>query len=339
MNYIDLSKLPVSDAKQVINIIGLNSDGGIIKAENDTYTKDEVDEKLSKVEVDLTGYATEQWVRRQGYVTDFDVNDYVGNEIGQVEERFNDYYTKVEVDELVANGGGGATELIVYDAENFTVRDLFKIHTEYTEGKNVIFFRDGVEYCTITNFFYKNLESNETEFRIEFDGQADSYYAFYKVVPNEVTGEILDEKLYYQRGDAQTPVYTYEIFNENNEIRINNRDVLMIYRNVTIGYPVRLHNSMEDGYYNVVSAEAIRNPVLSTTYKITAFGNLGNGFPSAFYIQTYIPNSVSGEFLEQLADVATQQMLLTWGDAFNQFYRKSEIDETIGDINNILTSI
>lgn len=49
-------------------------------------------------DADLTGYATEQWVRQQGYVTDSDVNDYVGNEIGQVEERFADYYTKTEVD-------------------------------------------------------------------------------------------------------------------------------------------------------------------------------------------------------------------------------------------------
>lgn len=55
------------------------------------------------IETDLTGYATEQWVRQQGYVTDSDVNDYVGNEIGQVEERFNDYYTKVEVDEMLTD--------------------------------------------------------------------------------------------------------------------------------------------------------------------------------------------------------------------------------------------
>lgn len=57
----------------------------------DYYTKVEVDEMLTDIEVDvdLTGYATEQWVKQQGYVTDSDVNDYVGNEIGQLEEIIN----------------------------------------------------------------------------------------------------------------------------------------------------------------------------------------------------------------------------------------------------------
>lgn len=58
---------------------------------SDYYTKSEIDEMLEDIEVDvdLTGYATEQWVRQQGYVTDSDVNDYVGNEIGQLEEIIN----------------------------------------------------------------------------------------------------------------------------------------------------------------------------------------------------------------------------------------------------------
>lgn len=171
-NIIDLSKLPVSDGRQVINIIGLNHNGNVVRAENDTYSKTEIDGKLAdvqgdltakqdviddldrirrgaemgetalqkvpdeyitkvevdemlediEVDVDLTGYATEQWVedktyateqwvenktyateqwvedktyateqwvRQQGYVTDSDVNDYVGNEIGQLEEIIN----------------------------------------------------------------------------------------------------------------------------------------------------------------------------------------------------------------------------------------------------------
>lgn len=58
---------------------------------SDYYTKSEIDEMLQDIEVDadLTGYATEQWVKQQGYVTDSDVNDYVGNEIGQLEEIIN----------------------------------------------------------------------------------------------------------------------------------------------------------------------------------------------------------------------------------------------------------
>ena len=119
-NIIDLSKLPVSDSSQVVNIIALNEGGNIIKTDFDAYSRAEIDDKLAEiggnVEVDLTGYATEQWVRRQGYVTDSDVNDYVGNEIGQVEERFNDYYSKSEVDGLIADipTGGGSADLSDY---------------------------------------------------------------------------------------------------------------------------------------------------------------------------------------------------------------------------------
>lgn len=94
-NIIDLSKLPISDGKQVINIIGLNDNGNIIRAENDTYSKSEIDEKVANVKVDLTGYATERWVKQQGYVTDSDVNDYVGNEIGQLEEIINTKQNKL----------------------------------------------------------------------------------------------------------------------------------------------------------------------------------------------------------------------------------------------------
>ena len=119
-NIIDLSKLPISDGKQVINIIGLNDNGNIIRAENDAYSKAEVDEKLANVKVDLTGYATEQWVKKQDYATNSDVDEEVSDKVGQVNQRFYDYYTKSQVDEKVANVTvdltGYATEEYVNDA-------------------------------------------------------------------------------------------------------------------------------------------------------------------------------------------------------------------------------
>lgn len=102
-NIIDLSKLPISDGKQVINIIGLNDNGNIIRAENDTYSKSEIDEKVANVKVDLTGYATEQWVKNQDYATNSDVDEEVSDKVGQVNQRFYDYYTKSQVDELISN--------------------------------------------------------------------------------------------------------------------------------------------------------------------------------------------------------------------------------------------
>ena len=70
-NIIDLKNLPITEVKSDNTYIGLSKDGNIIRTET---------------AIDLTGYATEQWVKNQGYVTDGDVNDYVGNEIGQLEE-------------------------------------------------------------------------------------------------------------------------------------------------------------------------------------------------------------------------------------------------------------
>ena len=36
----------------------------------EVYTKDEVDEAIDNVDVDLTGYATEDWVKEQNYLTE-----------------------------------------------------------------------------------------------------------------------------------------------------------------------------------------------------------------------------------------------------------------------------
>lgn len=73
----------------------------------DYYTKVEVDEIIKDIDVnvdaDLTGYATEQWVKNQDYATNSDVDEFVGDRVGQVEQKFVDYYTKVEVDEMLTD--------------------------------------------------------------------------------------------------------------------------------------------------------------------------------------------------------------------------------------------
>lgn len=138
---------------------------------SDFYTKEEIDEMLEDIEVDvdLTGYATEQWVedktyateqwvRRQGYVTDSDVNDYVGNEIGQLEEIIN-----TKQDELISgtniktiNGNnilgegditieGGSGEQEVYIEEWYdrpTLEQYNRIVELLTSGKVVYHKKD-----------------------------------------------------------------------------------------------------------------------------------------------------------------------------------------------------
>lgn len=139
--------------------------------------------------------------------------------------------------------------------------------------------------------------------------------------------------------DAPISEERYDIFNWEGQIRITNRDVLFIDRYVREGANVVLYNQNDDGYYKVVSVERVPNGNNTYTYKVIAFGNLGNNFPSVFAIQTWMPNELTGEILDSPADMATQQMLLTWQDAFGLFYRKNEIDETIGNINNILENL
>lgn len=61
------------------------------------YTKDEVNSAITEIESEipsLSGYATEQWVENQGYLTDVDLSDYALTA---------NTYTKTEVNNLVAN--------------------------------------------------------------------------------------------------------------------------------------------------------------------------------------------------------------------------------------------
>lgn len=55
----------------------------------DVYTKDEVDEAIQNIDVNITGYATEDWVKQQGYLTEH--------------QSLANYYTKSEVDNLFEN--------------------------------------------------------------------------------------------------------------------------------------------------------------------------------------------------------------------------------------------
>lgn len=184
-NIIDLSKLPISDGKQVINIIGLNDNGNIIRAENDTYSKSEIDEKVANVKVDLTGYATERWVKQQGYVTDSDVNDYVGNEIGQVEERFNDYYTKPEVNDLINNidiPENGATKYVI----DLRADDGYSM---YRLDANMFLQEDKICYVRYVKY---NTENGTEDFQSILNGgryETDSEFTPY-------LWSIIDDKLF-----------------------------------------------------------------------------------------------------------------------------------------------
>lgn len=92
------------------------------------YTKSEVDEKIENIdipEVDLSNYYTKQEINNKGYVTDSDVNDYVGNEIGQLEEVINTKQDKItDLDTIRSGAAAGATALQAIPSEYITETEL-----------------------------------------------------------------------------------------------------------------------------------------------------------------------------------------------------------------------
>jgi len=74
-------------------------------------TTDYVHDAVENVTVDLTGYATEQWVKDQNYTTDewvlqqnYATEDYVDAEIQKIPKPdMSDYYTKQETDDKIDN--------------------------------------------------------------------------------------------------------------------------------------------------------------------------------------------------------------------------------------------
>ena len=79
---------------------------------SDVYTKDEVDNLFENIEVDadLTGYATEEWVKQQGYLTEHQSLAGYATESWVKEQNYltehqslDNYYTKSEVDTAIEN--------------------------------------------------------------------------------------------------------------------------------------------------------------------------------------------------------------------------------------------
>lgn len=79
---------------------------------SDVYTKEEVDNLFENIEVDadLTGYATEDWVKEQGYLTEYQSLAGYATESWVKEQNYltehqslADYYTKNEVDTAIEN--------------------------------------------------------------------------------------------------------------------------------------------------------------------------------------------------------------------------------------------
>jgi hypothetical protein len=81
----ELEQKNLADMTEINAVLDIKADADAV------YTKEEVDNLFDniKVDVDLTGYATEGWVKEQGYLTEH--------------QSLANYYTKSEVDSAVNN--------------------------------------------------------------------------------------------------------------------------------------------------------------------------------------------------------------------------------------------
>lgn len=121
---IDLQSLEIKQQSPNYSYIGLDENNELVRTTIDSASSGGGD-------VDLTGYATEQWVKQQGYVTDSDVNDYVGNEIGQLEEVINTKQDKItDLDTIRSGAAAGATALQTIPSEYITESDLSEYYTK-----------------------------------------------------------------------------------------------------------------------------------------------------------------------------------------------------------------
>lgn len=97
---------------------------------SDYYTKPEIDEMLEDIEVDvdLTGYATEQWVEDKTYATEQYVNDAIAN---------------IDIPE----GGSGEQEVYIEEVtDSMTIEQFNRIYELSQSGKIVLAKYDGGVY-------------------------------------------------------------------------------------------------------------------------------------------------------------------------------------------------
>lgn len=167
----------------------LKSSDGFEQSElmNGYYTKNEMDVKLEaeqdrlisgktiktinhesilgsgniEIKTDLSGYATETWVKNQDYATNSDVDEFVGDRVGQVEQKFYDYYTKSEVDEKVSNV---TVDLTGYATEEWVTNNkyLTTIPNEYITESELDERLSDIEVDVDLTDYYTKQEIDDT---------------------------------------------------------------------------------------------------------------------------------------------------------------------------------
>lgn len=133
----------------------------------DYYTKQEVDNIVDGIDVDLTGYATENWVQGQGYLKTIP-SDYVTE--SEMNTAIGDYYTKQEVDDIIdgIETSGGTGEIpaeISVDKISAKSGDDLRLDAVNVVVNGEIQFKDNphIEYEDISNGIYANMKAQRLQ--------------------------------------------------------------------------------------------------------------------------------------------------------------------------------
>lgn len=196
-------------------------------------TTDQMHDAIENVTVDLTGYATENWVEEQGYATKQYVDDAVADIPGGGSADLSDYYTKGEVDtiedglqtqitgnhdsiigldarvkdiELNGGGSGGDSDVRVYEAlwddataqyTRVTSQMVYDMYKDYSNGLKV------------------QLKYNNMILTVYFAKEEAPYYYVYVLVAN-IMGELVGS-IDYPSGYAaynERILVTDDVFNK-----------------------------------------------------------------------------------------------------------------------------
>lgn len=112
---------------EIPDVTDFVTDEDLVEALDDYYTKDEVDGMIPS----LSGYATQQWVEDQHYITGVDLSDYA------TKEYVSGYtYDKSTIDEKIAQGGTfDPTQYYTKTATDALLNEKADTATTYTKGE------------------------------------------------------------------------------------------------------------------------------------------------------------------------------------------------------------
>ena len=324
MNYIDVNELVISSQDADNTYIALNEYGDIVRTKiaagggeggyvdlSDYYTKSEVDKKIENIdtsEVDLSNYYTKQEINNKGFVTDSDVNDYVGNEIGQLEEIINTKQNQLVSGSNIKTVNG----MSLLGSGNINIESGY-VDWNAQEGE-AGYIKNRTHY--IERRFLTNVKINPIEWEITYD-DTDEYREFGIARLKESLSPFDDYFIVVDCIDEDDN--NYEHYKEV-VLKLSN-EWQYVEQGNELFWEIKIDNTYDevsgDGGLYLMVRDIYGNNITNIEFAYCDEFN--------FYIKKidehYLPNTL----------LKTSDLSL--------YYTKTEIDGLIGDINNILESI